>query len=289
MCDKQLDIMQANNAGERIMLSLKDSNLRSILQCAPGFECELNTAAQYASTTSAMGQCKIVLPMPKSDKEQNNKYQVYITGIRPSDYDAPLALLVRLTQAENSLDFRFRRLAEDFEAVQKELRTQRNLANQDPLTNLSNRRYFLSVARYAFERRAKNERSIFMLMVDIDHFKSINDRLGHEAGDDVLVALSRVMKQSIRPEDTACRWGGEEFLIMLVDVDETTAHCIAERIRKNIEECQITIRNDVISVTVSVGLTQHRNGETMENVINRSDEALFAVKSSSRNAVQLLD
>ena len=134
-------------------------------------------------------------------------------------------------------------------------------------------------------RRFKEELSL--LMLDIDHFKKVNDQYGHLAGDDVLEELARLIRQNIRDVDAVGRYGGEEFIIILPKTDLSSALNVAERIRKAIEMAGIKdSEGNVFSITVSQGLSSHEPGEDKHSLISRGDDALYVAKENGRNWVE---
>ena len=124
------------------------------------------------------------------------------------------------------------------------------------LTGLPNRRGFLALAEKSFARASRKRQSISFIMADIDHFKKVNDRHGHEAGDEVLRVVAQRFLDCLRVEDICCRYGGEEFLVMLYDTDVIRAVLVAERLRKSIAGKPISTRGEEIRVAISLGVTE---------------------------------
>jgi two-component system, cell cycle response regulator len=158
----------------------------------------------------------------------------------------------------------------------------------DPLTGLNNRRFMQShLARLASEGAGRNKPFAVMIL-DIDHFKLVNDSFGHDAGDEVLAEISRRIKGSIRGIDMACRSGGEEFVILLPDTEPDIAGKVAERIRGKIEKKPFPINQGrrVIDVTASIGVAGFLYGHTTADaMMKRADEALYKAKRDGRNRV----
>lgn len=162
------------------------------------------------------------------------------------------------------------------------------LAVTDPLTGLYNRRYMESHAGSLVNRAAERGKPLSMLIMDIDHFKSINDTYGHEAGDDVLREFSDRLRSCIRGVDLACRYGGEEFVVVMPDTDLGVANRVAERIRRRIagEIFPVERGARAVEVTVSVGIaTLAGISDTAPVILKRADEALYRAKRSGRNRV----
>ncbi len=162
------------------------------------------------------------------------------------------------------------------------------IANTDILTNLPNRRYALSRLTQEWEANLRYHRSISLLMLDLDHFKSINDSLGHDVGDLVLIHVAKLMKAVIRATDIACRFGGEEFLIIAPNTEGKTAVLLAERIRKTIQSHQPKKIKLTQPITISIGVASSTGNKPGWNkLIKMADTALYKVKARSRNAVEL--
>ncbi|AAZ24563.1 sensor domain-containing diguanylate cyclase [Colwellia psychrerythraea] len=159
-------------------------------------------------------------------------------------------------------------------------------SRRDPLTELYNRRYFTELLHSEITRSRRFKRGFSLLMLDIDHFKSINDRYGHACGDAALIAFSKAVTNSIREVDTICRWGGEEFLVLLPEIPKVTAMVVAEKIRKNIENLETIYEGDLIKVTVSIGL-EYFSGDAIEmsSMINKVDQILYRAKDTGRNKI----
>ncbi|MEL6789450.1 MAG: diguanylate cyclase, partial [Pseudomonadota bacterium] len=166
------------------------------------------------------------------------------------------------------------------------------MAVTDQLTGLYNRRYLASHLSAMFDRAYWTGRALSVLILDIDHFKAINDTFGHDAGDEVIRAFADRITHAIRGIDLACRYGGEEFLIAMPDTDMNFAHIVAERLRQDIAGDKVAVNSgrDRVEVTVSIGIASTEDGAEDDNaqkLIKRADEALYAAKQSGRNRVNL--
>jgi two-component system cell cycle response regulator len=162
-------------------------------------------------------------------------------------------------------------------------------ATHDPLTGLRNRGAILDVLRQELARSGREEKSVGVLMADVDHFKHINDTFGHQVGDAVLREVAARMRSSIRPYDIAGRYGGEEFLIILPGCDMFTAAMVAERLRVAVEEEPFDSGERKLTITCSLGVA---SGSAMPEtkadwVIGLADSALYQAKSEGRNCVRL--
>jgi diguanylate cyclase (GGDEF)-like protein len=160
------------------------------------------------------------------------------------------------------------------------------LAAVDFLTNLYNRRHFEKLARAELARCQRYMRPLSLLMVDIDHFKTINDRLGHAAGDRVLQNVAAICRAEKRDSDVVARVGGEEFAVLLPETVEAAAVQLAERLRQQVRNHPLTIADEKVNVTVSVGVAGAAAGTSgIEALIRRADEALYEAKRSGRDRV----
>ncbi|MCW5603787.1 MAG: GGDEF domain-containing protein [Burkholderiales bacterium] len=160
------------------------------------------------------------------------------------------------------------------------------MATTDKLTGLANRQALDLLAPQALREAQRARMPLAMILIDIDHFKTVNDRLGHLAGDSVIRQVAHVIRSVLRRSDIVCRWGGEEFLIMLKNIAEEQARLLAEKIRAAVETGDFRHDGEAIPLTVSLGVASHREGETPEQLISRADDALYAAKEAGRNRVQ---
>ncbi len=163
------------------------------------------------------------------------------------------------------------------------------LATTDDMTKLFNRRHFLELAQRGLNQLQRIKSMGAVLMIDIDHFKKINDNYGHAAGDRVLIEVANILKDNLRNYDVVGRVGGEEFAMLLPNSDIDTATQIAERIREKIADSSTPFQQVSIKLTISIGLTAiQENESSIDDIINRADKALYQAKSSGRNTVTLL-
>ena len=162
------------------------------------------------------------------------------------------------------------------------------MAITDALTGLHNRRYMESHLTTLAEQASAHGKPLALMLLDIDYFKSINDRFGHDAGDDVLREFATRVRKSIRGIDLACRYGGEEFVVVMPETDLHVASLVAERLRRSIagEPFAVSKGTRRIEVTISIGLTTlEHNGESVADVLKRADNALYRAKHEGRNGV----
>jgi diguanylate cyclase (GGDEF)-like protein len=162
----------------------------------------------------------------------------------------------------------------------------RRMAETDPLTNLLNRRAFLSVATDAFEYFRRYERPIAMLVIDIDHFKRVNDSYGHRSGDVVIKRVGELIEENLRSTDKAARFGGEEFVVLLREVDAIGAQALAKRLCKSIAEDVIEVGKAHIAITASIGVSlAEEKDRDVQDTIERADRGLYMAKNTGRDRV----
>jgi diguanylate cyclase (GGDEF)-like protein/PAS domain S-box-containing protein len=175
----------------------------------------------------------------------------------------------------------------EVEKLQQELSVQ---AIRDPLTGLYNRRFLAESMGRETARAARGIRPLSVLILDIDHFKSINDTFGHKSGDEVLLQLGALLAATVREEDIVCRYGGDEFVVVMVDASEEDVRMRAEMIRRSISEMRFQFDKIELSVTSSIGIAavlQH--GDTWERAFERADAAMYRAKKDGRNRVVVVD
>ncbi|WP_136796374.1 GGDEF domain-containing protein [Desulfosediminicola ganghwensis] len=151
----------------------------------------------------------------------------------------------------------------------------------DPLTGISNRRYFLENFSEELARNRRKRTPLSLVFIDLDHFKSINDRFGHQVGAEILSVAAEHLVQNCRPYDNLARWEGEEFIILLPDTDEKKALGFAERIRNSFLEGLNT--SIPLRVTTSIGVAQYSPGDSVEQLVEKADKALYHAKAVGRN------
>ena len=158
-----------------------------------------------------------------------------------------------------------------------------HMARHDPLTGLLNRRGFHDLAHTIWSNAVRKQRTISIIMIDIDHFKQINDKFGHTTGDQVLIDISQILTAKCRAGDLLARWGGEEFIILLPETPQDQARILAERIRTSVEAININFRQSHITTTVSLGLAEYSAKQTLNELIHQADKHLYLAKEKGRN------
>ncbi|GAA0770713.1 GGDEF domain-containing protein [Roseibium denhamense] len=219
----------------------------------------------------------------KSVKDAS-KLQMYVTHLVKSTQNAVVSnrkLETQLLESKKHIE----KLQSSLEAIRYESLT-------DELTTLNNRKHFENSIERVIEHAKESRRGFTLLMTDIDHFKKFNDTYGHQTGDQVLRLVALAVKQNIKGEDVACRYGGEEFALILPHTGLTEAVDIGERIREAVQSKELVKRStgeNLGRVTISIGVAHFRPHDTSHSIVSRADEALYAAKADGRNNVKTED
>lgn len=166
---------------------------------------------------------------------------------------------------------------------QFELETRlRELAMHDALTGVFNRGHMFTLAETEIARAMRHSHRLSLAMIDVDHFKHVNDVHGHEAGDRVLRSFADACRRELREIDVIGRYGGEEFVVLFVETDRETALLASERVRRMAEQLRI----GDIRITISIGVVEWKRGELLSSMLKRADENLYAAKAAGRNTIR---
>ena len=162
------------------------------------------------------------------------------------------------------------------------------LVQTDQLTGLFNKRYLFSQLETEIERASRTQHPLSLIMLDVDHFKEVNDIHGHMVGDEVLIHIAQVIGTSIRKIDLACRFGGEEFAVILPSTPLLVAVKVAERVREYIESVKVDVKHHTLNLTASLGVSVFNPNQpiSIEQLLNRADKQLYAAKQNGRNRVE---
>ena len=235
---------------------------------------------------------RAVLKALKSDPHMADTPVVFLTGRRDTD-DLVAALELGAHDylckpfenaellARVSAAARVKALHDELHRRAEEMH---RMARLDPLTGLYNRRHLDEHLRAIAMGSRRRMQPVGVLMIDVDRFKSVNDSLGHAAGDEVLCEVARRMRRIMRAEDVAGRWGGEEFLALLPQTDPPGAGAVAERIRRAMADAPVKLADREITVTVSIGYTAGVVDD-VDALVNRADAAMYEAKEAGRNRV----
>ena len=234
---------------------------------------------------------KVLLIAATDAEEKQNQFAMYaVFSILVSLGVAIMAvwygqkLSVQLEEINRYLEEKVEERTEDLLVTQRELLEDNTelarLALTDSVTGLSNRTHMGQILQKEFSRFVRHAQRFGIIMIDIDHFKQVNDSYGHDVGDRMLIELSRKFEQATRNSDSIARWGGEEFLICCTTISENDLYPIAENIRKMIEDSEFEIAENI---TISLGCAMIQEDEKIYQLIKRADVALYAAKNNGRN------
>jgi diguanylate cyclase (GGDEF)-like protein len=211
-----------------------------------------------------MGWTEYILSHP----EREHRAKISVNG-----KTSTFTLDVQMMEYENALRY---------VVVFNDITNLNNLATMDTLTQLANRFEFDKILGHSMDVARRYERSLSVLLLDIDHFKSVNDNFGHLVGDEVLKAFSELLRKQIRQSDVVARWGGEEFIILLPDTSLASAIKMAEALRQRIE---VNTFDTVGNLTCSIGAAEFNTIEKADDLLHRADENLYRAKNGGRNRV----
>ena len=194
-------------------------------------------------------------------------------------------LEVRVAERTRELEESNRSLRHEVEERSKAQKALAEAARTDSLTGLLNRRAMTEQMEFQVGRVFRHKKPFCLVLCDLDHFKTVNDRHGHAEGDRVLVEVARLLRSSVRQEDLVARWGGEEFLLLLPDTDIQGGRILAEKIRERLHELRFACNGEPFQVTMSIGLTVYAGTRGPDQCLVAADKALYAAKELGRNSV----
>lgn len=178
------------------------------------------------------------------------------------------------------------KISDHYQKILQDLNETLKIAStQDPLTGLFNRRLMITRLENEAALARRRLKPFSILMIDVDHFKRVNDDFGHATGDAALIGIANTLTSALRVSDVCSRWGGEEFLIMLPDTTALGAEEIAHRLRVNMQNLRVEELPEDRKLTLSIGIAEHVPLEKLDDAIKRADDALYAAKNAGRNRV----
>ncbi len=269
--EAEIDAQEARNGEEALELLRGESVFDVIISDLkmPGIDgLTLVNALQEDGDLSGIPICILTSSTDLDDHVQN--------------LEAGASAFIQKPWKEEVLVATVRRLARVRESTSRLERASRT----DPLTGLSNRRHGDATLRQEMDRSRRYGGAMAVALLDIDHFKSINDSISHAAGDDVLKWLARELRAVSRKTDTVVRWGGEEFLFIFPETNLDEAAAIVERFRSHLAETPVSIETAggrELSVTVSGGVAELESEDTTDSLVDRADSALYKAKETGRN------
>lgn len=250
-------------------------------------------------SSRVMGEIEQVMSMVDKAAGNATAYSANLAGVSKqlgtADHDGLRAIVESLVQtakemevANNNLEARLSASKQEINQLQENLEVARTESLTDPLTSLSNRKFFDQALAKAVADANTQSQTLSLLMTDIDHFKTFNDTFGHLTGDQVLRLVALSVKQNVKGQDIAARYGGEEFAIILPNTALRASVTVADHIRRAVMSKELMKRSTgehLGRVTISVGVAVLRPGDTVQSLIGRADACLYAAKRNGRNRV----
>ncbi len=244
------------------------------------------TAFFLLGTTLALNYLVVRLNRAASDAQRNESAQI---KANEELRELQAVLEERVEQRTSELDFSNQQLMMQFERVNSLQEKLQQEAIHDSLTGLFNRRYLDEILPIELARSKRANSLMTILMLDIDHFKKINDTYGHQVGDAVLQSVGNSLKLGVRVGDIVCRYGGEEFILVFPGMQAEDGWARAEKLRMMIASQTISEKNQLIGVTISIGGSVYpQDGNSNDELISRADLALYRAKQNGRNRVEFV-
>ena len=273
--DRGRRIRYWNHGAERLTGYIADEAVGR--RCCENFLCHMDEKG----TLLCDGQCPLTKAMEtglvqESEVSMRNKSgeRVFVC-VRVSPISDAGGKVIGATEVFTEVTARTR--------IESRVRRLEQLAFMDELTHLPNRRFMEVRLRQKLELLREFGKSAGVLMIDVDHFKKVNDTFGHQSGDEALRAVSNTLVRAVRSIDIVGRWGGEEFLVILVGIRPDRLHMIAERCRTFVGEMPLSKGEQRFQVTVSIGATLLAEKDSAESAVRRADELLYKSKAAGRN------
>ncbi|MCH2240967.1 MAG: GGDEF domain-containing protein, partial [Aquabacterium sp.] len=241
----------------------------------------LDAAGRRASYLYAVALMAVVMSVMAVSKPDD-----YPAGIELAHFILVATILPVISVLGDQLSAMRQRLKRQKAELEDAFMRIQEMAIRDELTGLYNRRHMLEVIAQQIKRLERSGASFSLVILDLDHFKRINDTLGHAVGDQVLRHFAQVARKNLRQTDVIARWGGEEFLVLLPDTGGEQGIQGVQRMRASLEEGPLVEKPEV-KVTFSAGLTEFQPGETLEQAIERADQALYQAKARGRNCTKV--
>ncbi len=169
--------------------------------------------------------------------------------------------------------------------IKRQQQILKNIAKTDKLTSLDNRNDFDLIFEELFNSQRKDDKELTILIFDIDDFKKINDKYGHLIGDEVLIEIANIFKNTFRSSDTLVRWGGDEFVALLPKIKKEKAYQLTNELSKNINKSKILLSLTTQQITISAGLCSKENEQSKEELFSKADENLYKAKQKGKNTI----
>jgi diguanylate cyclase (GGDEF)-like protein len=264
---------------------------------------EANTNIELVITDIQMPRMsghQLLVKIRKSDLPRIRSLPVVVMTTTDDNVDRNLAFLNGasdfVTKPIDELEIQARvrvhySLSRTIRELEESRRSLAEQASTDPLTQLKNRRAFFEAGQKTMSHARRTGGDVAVLLADIDYFKKVNDRYGHQAGDEALTLVGGIFSSLTRAEDTAARVGGEEFAILLPDTNRLGAAVFAERIRSTVEKEKFLVADKIVPITLSIGMATRGadRADTVDELINVADRRLYLAKQNGRNRICVND
>lgn len=280
--NNKIKLLRCNTAFQQLFRSPLRSRAPSLNKLPADFVNQVqllgqSAPAQFWCLTSAQGDCR--------------HFRIQLEQPDPSLPSCQLLFLQDISEQQHALQL----LSQQNDELQKRLNDIELLKNRiseqairDPLTNLFNRRFLNEFMERELALARRNQKPLAVVMLDLDHFKQLNDQFGHQTGDKVIELVAKHLLRQSRKTDILFRYGGEEFLIILPNTSAAQAKHLAENWRVHVEQSEIFAKHQSIGITVSAGIAVYpEHGTTAFNLIQAADEALYQAKAAGRNQIAM--
>lgn len=290
------DVLQERKQAERFVGSLqrslkkfKSTVQKTLTDSQNQYEVKLENAQTLRNQIEIIGtKVKDAIDLAILKKQANEmlaKMAETLDSREQQDRDEQLELMDLLSELKSHLSS----LEKEAVSYKKRLLEQKHHSHMDPLTQIPNRFAYNERIELEFRRWKRHGSELCIAVLDIDHFKNINDNYGHAAGDKTLQVIAQNISKCLRETDFLARWGGEEFVLVLPHTNLKQSHTPLETIRKQIERIPFKFKDKQVTITTSIGATGFAEGDTIANAFERADSALYQAKNQGRNCSVLLE
>ena len=275
-----LELLEKNGHGDKTVAQLIEELKQNAVDSYASNAEEKFHALAKESIASYKNTNKAFEHIAKDQAEQianiKNNEHIDIDGLQEKFANIQEHMLSEVKRANSEIA----RLTEKVKLLEEE-------SNLDPLTKVFNRRALQNYLKDVCNK-GKLHHELHLLILDLDDFKQINDTYGHIAGDKILIFIAQILKKLLRDGDKIFRYGGEEFIVILNRITQENCEIISKRILQQISANKLIYQGDTINITVSIGTTKYKEGDTPESLISRADKALYEAKNSGKNRVVTL-
>lgn len=282
--DKEFRVKKINNTYSTLFSKAESEVVNKLCGNSMGCAFAVEEGVQCGNS-SKCSECTLRSCLVNGQKLLEDSQTIYITRkfyIGDSPVLKHLRMKIRGINYNNEEVFII--TIDDISDLEEQKEKIKEMANQDYLTKLYNRRYFFDIAEKIFENSKREINHISIALVDIDHFKKVNDTYGHDGGDFVLASFAHILKNNLRKADVICRYGGEEFCILLVTKEKDDAFEVMDNLRKTVEKETFLFGQQEIKFTFSGGICNSQES-SLDEMIKKADEKLYKAKENGRNRI----